>query len=125
MIAFIKIHDDKKNDKGAKYNCSLCGALIAYSGALIKILGSQEHSYVNPAGIRCDFLTFIECHNVLVDRQLYLRHSWFNGYGWRFLNCVGCLQHLGWKYDAVKPGVVPQHFFGLLKMAIQPSSPDE
>jgi len=65
-------------------------------------------------------MTFSHCENVLAHDELYLQHSWFAGYGWRFVMCGSCFQHLGWRYDAVKRHVRPRHFFGLLVEAMEP-----
>jgi hypothetical protein len=122
MIAYVKIPRDDK--QGIVYRCSACGAAIAYSAAIVRIHGREEHSFVNPAGIRCDFRTFSSCENVIIHQELFLQHSWFAGYGWRFLNCEVCLQHLGWKYDAVgnKDGLAG--FFGVLVKAVKPVQKD-
>jgi hypothetical protein len=114
MILFVKTQGDKDEDKGRSYHCAGCGAFITGSEAMVPVNGSREHSFVNPAGIQCDFITFLFCDNVIVDRELYIRHSWFPGYGWRFLVCSECHRHLGWKFDAVRAGTEPTGFFGVL-----------
>jgi hypothetical protein len=119
MIGYVKIGKDDK--KGTVYHCSTCGAAIAHSAAIVKIAGAEEHSFVNPSGIRCNFRTFAACENVLIHRDLFVQHSWFGGYGWRFLNCEVCLQHLGWKYDAVGKKTGVESFYGLLVDAVTPS----
>jgi hypothetical protein len=118
MIGYVKIKgpDDAKS---RAYHCSVCGAFIAHDGAAVQLNGSDTHSFVNPAGIQCDFMTFIDCMNVVEHADLYLQHSWFPGYGWRFLTCRTCLQHLGWKYDAVIGAASPQSFFGVLVEAVE------
>jgi len=113
MLLYVKSQqDDNKNKKS--YHCSRCGAWIAGEEAVITRNGSERHSFVNPAGVRCNFITFCNCENVVVDEKLYLEHSWFPGYGWSFLVCGRCFQHLGWKYDAAGPDVHPPVFFGVL-----------
>lgn len=119
MIGYVKIGTDDK--KGTVYHCSACGAAISHSAAIVRIAGVEEHSFVNPSGIRCNFRTFTSCENVLVGRDLFIQHSWFGGYGWRFLNCEACLQHLGWKYDAVVKKISVESFYGLLVDAVTPS----
>lgn len=112
MIGYVKFMADDKNRKA--YHCAYCGAYIAESGAILTIQGAESHSFVNPAGVLCNFTTFSDCENVMVHKALYLEHSWFPGYGWRFVLCAKCHQHLGWKYDAVQKGVRPRSFFGIL-----------
>ena len=114
MIAHVKLPDNDKSDDNKNYYCSRCGALITNSSALILLNGSDRHSFMNPAGVRCNFRTFRDCQNVLIDEELYLEHSWFPGYGWRFVMCSSCLQHLGWKYDAAHKADAIDYFFGVL-----------
>jgi hypothetical protein len=113
MIAYVKSQGDD-GKKHREYRCARCGVYLTESGALLNINGATEHSYINPAGIRCNFMTFLHCENVLVHEDLYIEHSWFPRYGWRFLMCQGCFLHLGWKYDSVEDGTDPEGFFGML-----------
>jgi len=114
MIGYVRFQKNSDDKDEKSYHCSRCGAFIADSGAIISIQGAKDHSFVNPAGVLCNFTTFAHCHNVLVDKDLYLRHSWFSGYGWRYVMCGACMQHLGWHYDAVRKGARPRSFFGIL-----------
>ncbi|MCA1960208.1 MAG: hypothetical protein LDL33_05390 [Desulfomonile sp.] len=124
MLAYIKSSSDNGKTR-RKYYCAHCGAFITESGALLTVNHSTEHSYVNPAGVRCHFMTFVHCDNVVVDHELYVEHSWFPGYGWRFLICKICYQHLGWKYDAVTDAVEPEGFFGVLLGSVRASEDEE
>jgi len=117
MIGYVKFSKDDKDRK--TYHCSHCGVFITDSGAVVRIQGADDHSFVNPAGVLCNFTTFISCENVMVHQELYLEHSWFLGYGWRFVLCARCMHHLGWKYDAVKDGVRPGSFFGILVQSVE------
>jgi len=119
MILYTKIQQNQDPRSGRAYVCAACGTVITYSDAMIRINGMQVHSFLNPAGLRCNFKTFNFCEHVLVHEQLYLEHSWFPGYGWRFLICSGCHQHLGWKYDAVDAAKHPEEFFGVMLDAVQ------
>jgi hypothetical protein len=111
MIAFVKFG---KNDKDQiLYKCSYCGSVISHSGLVLNIDGSGEHSFVNPSGITCDFMTFSDCQNIFAYPDLFVEHSWFKGYGWRFLACEVCLQHIGWQYDAIN-SKLPHRFYGIL-----------
>jgi len=119
MLAYIKssAHDDGRERRN--YHCAQCGAFITQSGALVSMNGSREHSYVNPAGIRCNFMTFLASENTVALEDLYMEHSWFPGYGWRFLICESCLQHLGWQYEAVQEVDSPRIFFGVLTHSVK------
>jgi len=114
MIAFVKFRRDEKDKNRRNYHCARCGRFITHSGAVIRLNGSENHSFINPSGILCNFITFEHCENVMVHRELYLEHSWFSGYGWRFLMCANCVLHLGWKYDAVTRIARPSNFYGVL-----------
>ena len=124
MIGYVKFLD--QDDKGRKaYHCAHCGVFITESGAIIAIQGAQSHSFVNPAGVLCNFTTFSDCENVLVHEDLYVEHSWFPGYGWRFVLCGTCHHHLGWKYDAVHREARPESFFGILVESVEPVPDDD
>jgi hypothetical protein len=119
MILYTKITRNDDPEKGQAYRCAGCGTIVTYSDAVLRINGSTNHSFLNPAGLRCNFTTFSDCQNVSVYDHLYVEHSWFPGYGWRFLFCSACHQHLGWKYDVVRSALRPAEFFGLLFDAVK------
>jgi len=119
MIAYVKTKGPDEKKRYA-YHCSVCGVFITDSGAAVSVNGADSHSFVNPAGIRCNFLTFLACENAREYPDLYMQHSWFPGYGWRFLTCNRCFQHLGWKYDALGGDAILPSFFGVLVDAIEP-----
>ena len=119
MLAYLKIEDDSEKKDPKEYHCVVCGASLSDSDALFRVNGSHKHSFVNPSGVRCNFLTFSECRNILAHEELYKEHSWFPGYGWRFLLCQGCHQHLGWKWDSISGDAHPTGFYGLLLNAIR------
>ncbi len=114
MLGYVRTEKDGDDKNRSTYNCVRCGAPIADSGALIRIDGAVEHSFVNPIGVVCNFRTFGRCTNVMAYQDLYLEHSWFSGYGWRYLLCAECSHHLGWRYDAVAKNRKPRTFFGVL-----------
>jgi hypothetical protein len=118
MIGYVKIREPDESQSDA-YHCSECGAFITHAGALLRINGAEHHSFVNPVGIHCNFITFADCNNVVAHEDLFVRHSWFPGYGWRFLTCRVCSQHLGWKYDALAGSKLPARFFGVLSEAVE------
>ncbi len=127
MFLHVKIGKEEDDRQSKAYVCTNCGILITHSAANLKINGATQHSFLNPVGVQCNFLTFSDCQNVYVHEELFLDHSWFPGYGWRFLICGACAQHLGWKYDAVRKRVRPTSFFGVLKQAVEevPEGPTE
>jgi hypothetical protein len=123
MLAHVKIKADDNKKASKVYHCARCGTYITNSTTAVKINGSENHSFVNPAGIQCNFRTFVECDNVLISDEIFLQHSWFPGYGWRFLVCGACSQHLGWKYGAMVENVRPKSFFGVLTKSVEELEP--
>ncbi len=123
MLGYVSASGNQLDNK--EFRCATCGTFIASTAWLIAINGSHDHSFVNPSGIQCNFYTFSECENILVHERLYLEHSWFAGYGWRFAHCGQCLRHLGWKYDAVKRDRSLEGFCGILIEALEASSPED
>ncbi len=118
MFFHVRIEENGKKKGSKNYHCVNCGAYIANSASSVTINGSGEHSFVNPAGVQCNFKTFLECSNVEISDELFLEHSWFPGFGWRFLICSDCSRHLGWKYDPVN-NKSAEAFFGVLIHAVQ------
>jgi len=124
MIGYVKFSKEDPKDRKI-YHCAHCGAFITDSDAAVRIQGSEDHSFMNPVGILCNFTTFLSCENVLVHEDLFLQHSWFLGYGWRYTLCAICLHHLGWKYDAVKDGMRPRSFFGILIQSVEGTTSEQ
>ncbi len=118
MFSYVKISREDKSKDFKKYYCVRCGTCLTTSRDEVPLKGTVRHSYVNPAGIRCEFMTFSRCENVIADEQRYEEHSWFDGYTWRFLLCANCLSHLGWQYDALNEKCLEPSFFGLLLNAV-------
>lgn len=40
-------------------------------------------------------------------------NSWFPGYAWTIANCARCMQHMGWRFSAVRSGLAPREFWGI------------
>ncbi|MGC8907381.1 MAG: cereblon family protein [Desulfomonilaceae bacterium] len=118
MLSYVKFTKNSQGKDFKRYYCLQCGAFLATSLDQSPQKGTIRHSYVNPAGIRCDFLTFSRCDNVIAHQERYKEHSWFEGYTWRFLLCARCLGHLGWQYDPLETTGKQESFFGLLLNAV-------
>lgn len=118
MLSYVSINNAFKSKDFKKYYCIKCGSWLSTSKDELPRKGKVRHSYINPAGIRCDFITFSRCDNVIADNQRYEEHSWFEGYSWRFLLCANCFCHLGWQYDALDDSQQDAIFFGLLLNAV-------
>jgi len=118
MISYVKLSRNHTGKNLNNYYCLRCGTILATSQEEFLKKGTVRHSYINPAGIRCEFMTFSRCENVIVDEGRYAEHSWFEGYTWRFVFCANCLCHLGWQYDPLDGAEQEMSFFGLLLNAV-------
>lgn len=58
---------------------------------------------------------------VTIANQLTTRR--FPGYAWTIANCGRCRTHLGWRYTAVDPRLVPSLFWGLRRSALRGCRP--
>lgn len=118
MLSYVKLGESRQRFDLKRFYCAQCGSFLTTSQNAIQLNGAFHHSHVNPAGIRCDFMTFTNCENVVADSQLYEEHSWFSGFAWRFLFCSNCLYHVGWRYDPVASRERQASFYGLLATAL-------
>lgn len=41
-------------------------------------------------------------------------------YAWTIAECQQCINHLGWKFTAVKKGLTPSKFWGLTRASLKP-----
>lgn len=67
-------------------------------------LSGSALRFINPAGTSFRVLTVSESSMLpplSIQGSPCPDASWFNGYGWSFLQCKGCEQHIGWRYDWV------------------------
>jgi hypothetical protein len=100
---------------GAKtFHCNVCGSLVARSDHLVTLGGRNRHIFINPAGIECDFQTFIFCSGAVAIGEATVEQTWFAGYAWRMAFCRQCGQHLGWYYQGMSQTGRPSEFWGIL-----------
>jgi hypothetical protein len=113
MVFAFSLHEIGGN--GAKaFQCSVCGSLVARSDHLISLGGRNRHIFINPAGIECDFQTFLSCSGAVAVGEATDEHTWFTGYAWRMAFCRQCGQHLGWYYQGMSQTRRPTEFWGIL-----------
>ena len=106
---------DEIGGNGAKvYQCIACGSFITRSDQIVPIGGTNRHLFVNPAGVECDFHTFLSCPGALAVGEATEIHTWFSGYMWRMAFCRECSQHLGWHYEAIFKSKRPLEFWGIM-----------
>ena len=87
---------------------------MTHSDQLLLVDGQNRHLFVNPAGVECDFYTFLSCPGAVAFGEATEAHTWFSGYGWRMAFCSHCGQHMGWYYEAVSALKRPVAFYGIL-----------
>ena len=79
-------------------------------------------AYINPGGVTQEIFTMRKVSsNVAVFGSRTSQYTWFPGYAWRHLYCRGCNTHLGWRYDAERPDLVPKSFYGIRRGNVVPS----
>ena len=78
-------------------------------------------AYMNPGGLTQEIFTVKKVSNVRVFGQATTQYTWFPGYAWRHLQCRGCHNHLGWRYDAVASHLTPKLFYGLRRADVVPN----
>jgi hypothetical protein len=106
---------DGVGGNGAKaFKCTGCLHLITHSDRLIRVIGTDRHSFVNPAGVECDFYTFSTCAGAVALGEETTAHTWFVGYRWRMAFCGECARHLGWHYVCLSQSALPHDFWGIL-----------
>ncbi len=107
------------------FTCRGCGAPIAMEKDVLSVMGRPvQATYLNPLGTPCKIVTVAEAGNLEGARVATEEHTWFEGYAWRPVVCVSCRLHLGWRYEAVRPGLEPPAFYGLLVGAVlRPGEP--
>ncbi|CAB3225598.1 unnamed protein product [Arctia plantaginis] len=77
-------------------------------------------NYVNLGGHVHDVLTVREVRNVNLSGLPTDEYSWFPGYAWTIATCEHCDSHVGWRFEALKPTLRPQRFYGLCRHNLQP-----
>lgn len=89
--------------------CRECRQVITRPADRINIEGSFRHTFSNPHGIVYEigcFQSIIGCGLVGPPSNEF---TWFKGYNWRILICVGCHIHMGWSFSNG-----PDGFYGLI-----------
>jgi hypothetical protein len=122
MFFYVKIGSGKSGNLTCQYVCRNCGVRITDSKSLFHVSGKDKHTHVNPMGRVCSFMTVDWCENVIINKFLYLEHSWFVGYGWKFISCHNCYLHLGWRYESVITEIHPGNFYGIMFESVRESS---
>jgi len=108
------------DDEGSiRYRCSQCGHLIARAADLFAAAGHDgPRVFVNPHGLVFEVLTLRTAQGLVGIGGATSEHTWFAGYAWQAVCCLGCGVHLGWRFTAASPGASPPSFFGLIRRGL-------
>ncbi len=108
------------DDEGStRYRCSRCGSLIARAADLFSAAGQDgPRVYVNPHGLVFEIVTLRSAQGLVGVGGATNEHTWFAGYAWQVVCCLGCGVHLGWRFTAVGAGASPSSFFGLIRSGL-------
>jgi hypothetical protein len=100
--------------------CRGCGTRIASEADAISVGGRPRRTtHTNPIGALCEVLTVETAGNLRLAPERSEAHTWFEGYAWRVMDCATCGAQLGWRYEAVREGLEPKTFYGLLMDAVR------
>lgn len=101
-------------------SCGDCGLTVSSTSSMFPI--SKIH-FVNPHGAIHSLLTVRTSEPLaLEDTAPNPDHSYFPGYGWIIASCPGCGHHLGWRFVAQDPDMIPQAFTAFSRNSIIVSS---
>ena len=99
--------------KDRPLSCRSCGNPVANARDVFP--ADSPGIYANPHGRVFEILTVSAAWGLTLWGEPTLEHTWFAGYAWRVAFCSRCARHLGWSYEAARPGLDPGRFFGLLR----------
>ncbi len=97
--------------------CRACGQAITRGTERILVDGAHRHTFANPHGLVFEIGCFGRAPGCGGAGSASGEFTWFAGYSWRAVLCIGCLTHLGWRFAAPSGHA----FFGLiLERLIEP-----
>ncbi|XP_039962334.1 protein cereblon [Bactrocera tryoni] len=121
----MKLISDTFTDDSV-FTCRYCGNRIANCQQLFAMSKhGVQTQYCNSAGYIHETNTV---YQLLPDAITYSgqpssKFSWFPGYEWHIIVCKICSRHIGWKFKALEPNLVPKSFFGISSSSVRISSP--
>uniref|UniRef100_A0A0A1X079 Protein cereblon n=1 Tax=Zeugodacus cucurbitae TaxID=28588 RepID=A0A0A1X079_ZEUCU len=121
----MKLISDTFTDDSV-FTCRYCGNRIANCQQLFAMSKhGVQTQYCNSAGYIHETNTV---YQLLPDAITYsgqpsAKFSWFPGYEWHIIVCKICSRHIGWKFKALEPNLVPKSFFGISSSSVRISSP--
>jgi hypothetical protein len=78
--------------------CKACGHKVTSSNYAVEVEGKHRHTFFNPAGILFEIGCFEAAPGTEVWGVPTTEFAWFKGFAWRFCNCAGCHNHIGWQF---------------------------
>jgi len=78
-----------------------------------------QGAFVNPNGHVHETLTLYKAKNLRLVGQPSTEYSWFPGYAWTITECLGCWNHIGWKFTATNTKLKPEKFYGFSRRSIE------
>ncbi len=111
-VSDVRTRDEESTDGALR--CRHCGLAIARQADLLHLDGSPSvQVFTNPAGLAFEICTLSDASHLREVSEPTSDYSWFRGYCWQIVVCVGCTSHLGWRFDAVDGDASPARFYGL------------
>jgi len=96
------------------YGCAKCHSPICNAKDLFSMsVEGPQSTFVNPAGVIHDTVTFKKANNLILTTQPSPLFSWFPGYEWSIAECSNCRCHIGWAFMATNSRYSPNIFWGL------------
>lgn len=89
--------------------CAACGARVTRERAGLVVNGAQEHSFLNPSGLRFVVSCWSSAPGCVAEGERSTVWTWFPGFAWQVELCRSCATHLGWSFHATTS------FYGLIK----------
>jgi hypothetical protein len=90
--------------------CRQCGKHITDEAWRTSIDGGHRHTFANPHGHVYDIGCFESAAGCAGVGPVSDEFTWFKGYSWQVVICMGCMTHLGWFF--LSSG--QHHFYGLI-----------
>jgi len=78
-----------------------------------------QGAFVNPNGHVHETLTLYKAKNLRLVGEPSTEYSWFPGYAWTITECLGCWNHIGWKFTSTNHKLRPEKFYGFSRRNIE------
>ena len=93
--------------------CRRCGQSVTTPSERVYPLGEHIHERCNPHGYCFRFGCFGTAWGIATIGEATAGDTWFPGYRWRIVLCLGCGNHLGWRFQGSE-GKELNLFYGLI-----------